>query len=154
MVLGAWLVTEADRELLQLLVGVVVLAGAGVQALGPPRPGRGRPALEVGGGLAAGALTTSVSVNGPAVLLVLTRPACAAAPCATRSPPPCSDSACWRPVVLSPRVPTGRCLSLGGARLRSGAFDRPSASVPPPSAASMTTRTIAARSSPLRSPAC
>ncbi len=73
MVIGAWVVTEADRDLLQVLVGVVVLIGAAVQAIGP-RSGTGHaPALEVGGGLAAGALTTSVSVNGPAVLLVLTR---------------------------------------------------------------------------------
>jgi len=73
MVAGAWVVTRADRDVLQLLVGVVVLAGAGVQALGPRTVARRAPALEVGGGLAAGALTTSVSVNGPAVLLVLTR---------------------------------------------------------------------------------
>ena len=73
MLVGAWVVTEADRDLLQLLVGLVVLAGAGVQALGPRTSARGGPGLEVGGGLAAGALTTSVSVNGPAVLLVLTR---------------------------------------------------------------------------------
>jgi uncharacterized membrane protein YfcA len=73
MVAGAWVVTQADRDVLQLLVGVVVLAGAGVQALGPRTVARRAPALEVGGGLAAGALTTSVSVNGPAVLLVLTR---------------------------------------------------------------------------------
>ena len=73
MLVGAWVVTEADRDLLQFLVGVVVLAGAGVQAIGP-RSGTGHaPALEIGGGFAAGALTTSVSVNGPAVLLVLTR---------------------------------------------------------------------------------
>jgi uncharacterized protein len=73
MVLGAWVVTEADRDLLQVLVGIAVLAGAGVQALGPRTSARSVPVLEVGGGLAAGALTTSVSVNGPAVLLVLTR---------------------------------------------------------------------------------
>jgi len=73
MVLGAWIVTQADRDLLQLLVGIVVLIGAGVQALGPRTSARRGPALEVGGGLAAGALTTSVSVNGPAVVLVLTR---------------------------------------------------------------------------------
>jgi uncharacterized membrane protein YfcA len=73
MALGAWVVTEADRDLLQALVGVVVLFGAGVQALGPRTSAGHGPALEVGGGLAAGALTTSVSVNGPAVLLVLTR---------------------------------------------------------------------------------
>jgi len=73
MVLGAWLVTEADRQVLQVLVGAVVLIGAGLQALGPRTGDRRGPALEVGGGLAAGALTTSVSVNGPAVVLVLTR---------------------------------------------------------------------------------
>ena len=74
MLVGAWIVTEADRGLLQLLVGLVVLSGAAVQALGPRTASvRSVPALEVGGGLAAGALTTSVSVNGPAVLLVLTR---------------------------------------------------------------------------------
>jgi uncharacterized membrane protein YfcA len=73
MLIGAWVVTEAARGLLQFLVGVVVLLGAGVQALGPRATASRAPALEVGGGLAAGALTTSVSVNGPAVLLVLTR---------------------------------------------------------------------------------
>ena len=73
MLIGAWVVTEAGRDLLQLLVGVVVLVGAGVQALGPRSGTRHAPTLEVGGGLAAGALTTSVSVNGPAVVLVLTR---------------------------------------------------------------------------------
>jgi uncharacterized membrane protein YfcA len=73
MVLGAWLVTEADRDVLQFLVGVVVLLGAVVQALGPRGTARRAPALELGGGLAAGTLTTSVSVNGPAVLLVLAR---------------------------------------------------------------------------------
>lgn len=78
MVAGAWIVTQADRDLLQLLVGVIVLAGAAVQAFGPSRATadeeapRG-PGLELAGGLAAGALTTSVSVNGPAVVLVLTR---------------------------------------------------------------------------------
>lgn len=73
MVLGAWLVTEADRDLLQLLVGAVVLIGAALQALGPRRTTRRGPALEIGGGVIAGALTTSVSVNGPAVVLVMTR---------------------------------------------------------------------------------
>jgi uncharacterized membrane protein YfcA len=79
MVAGAWIVTRADRDLLQVLVGVVVLAGAAIQALQPTRGAPSAdgshhgPALELGGGLAAGALTTSVSVNGPAVVLVLTR---------------------------------------------------------------------------------
>ena len=76
MVAGAWLVTRADPRLLQLLVGVIVLLGAAVQALASgDRPDRSRAprdgrAMEVGGGFAAGVLTTSVSVNGPALLLV------------------------------------------------------------------------------------
>ena len=42
MVAGAWLVTRADRELLQLLVGVMVLGGALLQAIGAGRtPRRG-----------------------------------------------------------------------------------------------------------------
>lgn len=79
MVVGAWLVTRADRELLQLLVGVMVLAGALLQAFGTGRtpraaaPSRGGTGLEVGGGLLAGVLGTSVTVNGPVVVLVLSR---------------------------------------------------------------------------------
>jgi len=77
MVAGAWLVTRADRSALQLAVGLVIIAAAAVQAHGgatAPAPAAERPrALELGGGFAAGALTTSVSVNGPAVVLVLTR---------------------------------------------------------------------------------
>ena len=79
MVVGAWLVTRADRELLQLLVGVMVLAGALLQAFGARRapraaaPSRGGTGLEVGGGLLAGVLGTSVTVNGPVVVLVLSR---------------------------------------------------------------------------------
>ena len=38
MLAGAWLVTQADPRLLQLLVGVIVLAGAVVQALASGRP--------------------------------------------------------------------------------------------------------------------
>jgi len=75
MVAGAWIVDRADRSALQLAVGVVVIAAAAIQAWSgavASRSGRA-PAVEVGGGFAAGALTTSVSVNGPAVLLVLTR---------------------------------------------------------------------------------
>lgn len=76
MLVGAWIVTHADRSALQLAVGVVVIGAAALQALGGPHPSSAparRPALELGGGFAAGALTTSVSVNGPAVVLVLTR---------------------------------------------------------------------------------
>lgn len=76
IVAGAWLVTRAEPRLLQFLVGVIVLAGAVVQAFASGRqrdraPGpEDRRALEVGGGFAAGVLTTSVTINGPALVLV------------------------------------------------------------------------------------
>lgn len=77
---GLWLLTHADRSLLQIAVGVIVLAGAAIQAIagsqpsaGVERRGGGSAAIEVTGGFAAGALTTSVSVNGPVLVLVLTR---------------------------------------------------------------------------------
>ena len=81
MLAGAWIVTEVDHDLLQVLVGLIVLAGALVQALaaravGPaPRSAASddRPLTEIGGGLAAGVLTTSVSVNGPALVLIFSR---------------------------------------------------------------------------------
>jgi uncharacterized protein len=76
MVLGAWLLSRADHELLQLLVGVVVLAGAAVQAFGRAHEATSegsRRLTEIAGGVAAGALTTSVSVNGPALVLTFTR---------------------------------------------------------------------------------
>ena len=100
MVAGAWLVTQAEPRLLQLLVGVIVLVGAAVQALAaagsPTAPGTARrPALEVGGGFAAGVLTTSVTVNGPALVLVFGALGLRGAGFATRSPRPCSASACW-----------------------------------------------------------
>ena len=74
MVVGAWALTRVDHAVLQLAVGIVVLFGAAVQwrvaargaASGQPRA---VPAAEIGGGLAAGTLTTSVSVNGPALVL-------------------------------------------------------------------------------------
>ena len=76
VIAGAWLVVHADRSVLQALVGAIVLGGAGYLWLRAQREAaaaRRSPAIEGAGGLAAGALTTSVSVNGPAVLLVLTR---------------------------------------------------------------------------------
>jgi uncharacterized protein len=75
MLAGAWIVTKVDHDVLQVLVGLIVLAGALVQGLatradGPgPVTGGERPLTEIGGGLAAGVLTTSVSVNGPALVL-------------------------------------------------------------------------------------
>jgi uncharacterized membrane protein YfcA len=76
LVAGAWLVTQAEPRVLQFLVGVIVLVGAIVQALAAgdrrarPPAARDDVALEVGGGFAAGVLTTSVTVNGPALVLV------------------------------------------------------------------------------------
>ncbi len=70
MVLGALVLERVDHEALQIALGVVVLAGAGVQAAvrGVPRPRRSAP-LELGAGGIAGVLTTSVSVNGPVLVL-------------------------------------------------------------------------------------
>jgi uncharacterized membrane protein YfcA len=81
MLAGAWVVTEVDQDALQVLVGLIVLAGALVQAFGPGAreharapAGPGHPPLfEVGGGFAAGVLTTSVTVNGPALVLTYSR---------------------------------------------------------------------------------
>jgi uncharacterized protein len=81
MFAGAWIVTEVDHAVLQALVGLIVLAGAVVQSIGaraevrPPghRAPSDAPLTEIGGGLAAGVLTTSVSVNGPALVLIFSR---------------------------------------------------------------------------------
>jgi uncharacterized protein len=81
MLAGAWIVTEVDHDVLQVLVGLIVLAGALVQALAAravspapgPAAGGDPPLIEIGGGLAAGVLTTSVSVNGPALVLIFSR---------------------------------------------------------------------------------
>jgi uncharacterized protein len=78
MFVGAWALTEIDGEALQALVGAVVLVAAlgqalGAEAGGPPRAPGDAALTEIGGGLAAGALTTSVSVNGPALLLIFSR---------------------------------------------------------------------------------
>lgn len=73
MLVGAWIVTEVDQDALQLLVGVIVLAGAllqGLAAAPAASESRGRDLpIELAGGFGAGILTTSVSVNGPALVL-------------------------------------------------------------------------------------
>lgn len=79
MLIGVWLLQAVDQQVLQLLVGVVILAGAAVQIRAAtqaarrnaPPGARTRP-VELGGGLVAGVLTTSVSVNGPVLVLTLT----------------------------------------------------------------------------------
>ncbi len=75
MLLGAWALTRVEPAVLQAGVGVVVLAGAAVQwrgaeGIAAPAAPSAPPVAEIGGGLVAGALTTSVSVNGPALVLV------------------------------------------------------------------------------------
>ena len=101
MFVGAWVVTEVDHETLQVLVGLIVLAGALVQAFGrgagdrPRRPGStDAPLLEIAGGFATGVLTTSVTVNGPVLVLMYSRlglrgalPARLAGGCAARAQP-------------------------------------------------------------------
>jgi uncharacterized protein len=76
MLAGVWVLTEVDQEALQVLVGLIVLGGAVVQWTGATRDretaraATAAPVIEIGGGLAAGVLTTSVSVNGPALVLI------------------------------------------------------------------------------------
>jgi len=68
---GAVALTQLSKEALQVAVGVGVIAAAGWQL----RQGRERPALPPAAGWAAGfasgALTTSISVNGPPIVLWL-----------------------------------------------------------------------------------
>lgn len=81
MAVGALVLTEVDGNLLQALVGVIVLAGAALQwsttsrttAAASPAMAQSsrRPVAALAGGLGAGVLTTSVSVNGPVLVLTL-----------------------------------------------------------------------------------
>lgn len=79
MLIGVWLLDSFDQQVLQVLVGVVILAGAAVQIRAATRAARrtGQPIAEstpaeLGGGFATGLLTTSVTVNGPVLVLTLT----------------------------------------------------------------------------------
>jgi uncharacterized protein len=69
--LGAWALTQLSKEALQVAVGVAVIAAAGWQL----RQGRRRPRVPAAAGWAAGfvsgALTTSISVSGPPIVLWL-----------------------------------------------------------------------------------
>jgi uncharacterized membrane protein YfcA len=77
MLAGAWVVSQVDRDALQALVGVIVLAAALAQALATRAGSPARPQAaaaspspaEIGGGLASGVLSTSVSINGPPLVL-------------------------------------------------------------------------------------
>jgi uncharacterized membrane protein YfcA len=70
LAIGAVALTELSKEVLQVAVGVAVIAAAGWQ-LWAPRP-RLSPAATWGTGFASGALTTSISVSGPPLVLWLT----------------------------------------------------------------------------------
>jgi uncharacterized protein len=63
-----------SKPLLQVLAGALILLAGAIDARRPPSPARrpGRPAT-VGVGLAAGALTTTTTVNGPPIVLWLQR---------------------------------------------------------------------------------
>jgi uncharacterized protein len=67
---GAVALTQLSKETLQVAVGVAVIAAAGWQ-LRARRP-RLAPAAAWGAGFASGVLTTSISVNGPPIVLWLT----------------------------------------------------------------------------------
>jgi uncharacterized protein len=70
LAIGAVALTELSKEVLQVAVGVAVIAAAGWQL----RALRVRlsPAATWGAGFASGALTTSISVSGPPLVLWLT----------------------------------------------------------------------------------
>jgi uncharacterized protein len=70
LAIGAVALTELSKEVLQVAVGVAVIAAAGWQ-LWAPRP-RLSPAAAWAAGFASGALTTSISVSGPPLVLWLT----------------------------------------------------------------------------------
>lgn len=78
MLIGVWVLERVGQQLLQVLVGVVILTGAAVQIRAAARARREDSAptarsapIEIGGGFTAGLLTTSVSVNGPVLVLAL-----------------------------------------------------------------------------------
>ena len=70
LALGAVALTQLSKEVLQVAVGVAVIAAAAWQ-LRAPRP-RVTPAAAWAAGFASGALTTSISVSGPPLVLWLT----------------------------------------------------------------------------------
>ena len=70
LAIGAVALTQLSKEVLQVAVGVAVIAAAGWQ-LWAPRP-RLSPAATWATGFASGALTTSISVSGPPLVLWLT----------------------------------------------------------------------------------
>jgi uncharacterized protein len=71
LAIGAVALTELSKEALQVAVGVAVIAAAGWQLR--RRAGRAHPppAVAWGAGFVSGALTTSISVSGPPLVLWL-----------------------------------------------------------------------------------
>jgi uncharacterized membrane protein YfcA len=70
LAVGVLALTALSKEVLQVAVGMAVIAAAGWQLLAP-RP-RLSPAAGWAAGFASGALTTSISVSGPPLVLLLT----------------------------------------------------------------------------------
>jgi uncharacterized membrane protein YfcA len=72
LAIGAVALTQLSKEVLQVAVGVAVLAAAGWQLRERARGHRPiPPAAAWGAGFASGALTTSISVSGPPLVLWL-----------------------------------------------------------------------------------
>jgi uncharacterized protein len=82
LALGVLALELLSKPVLQLLVGVVVIAAAGERLLSergaPPEPRGGVPSAAAAG-LLSGALTTSITVSGPPIVLWLERRGLAAA---------------------------------------------------------------------------
>jgi uncharacterized membrane protein YfcA len=74
IVAGAFVLRALSKPLLQVLAGALIVLAGTIAARRPPWPGRrpGPPAA-VGVGLAAGALTTTTTINGPPIVLWLQR---------------------------------------------------------------------------------
>ena len=71
LVVGAVALTELSKEVLQVTVGVAVIAAAGWQLRRREGHTHLSPAAAWGAGFASGALTTSISVSGPPLVLWL-----------------------------------------------------------------------------------
>jgi hypothetical protein len=71
LALGALALTELSKEVLQVAVGVAVIAAAGWQLRRRTSRPHLRPAAAWGAGFVSGALTTSISVSGPPLVLWL-----------------------------------------------------------------------------------
>ena len=71
LAIGAVALTELSKEVLQVAVGVAVIAAAGWQLMRREAHPHLSPAAAWGAGFVSGALTTSISVSGPPLVLWL-----------------------------------------------------------------------------------